>query len=456
MEPAPSSAATAAATASDAPPVPQLLQRLIERAPESDACRLSDYRVHYRTLCGGHLWLLRTVPLRNGPATAAADDEDELRDYARALFRHVTDRLAQSSVLERVWLMYTLYTLHECQLTARRYAIPMPEELWPVLESCAHEFASLPFPDATCVLRRMLEQQHFEFTLEHARADEGPLLGIARPSAAATMAERAAKHKRLAAAAERVGDLHELSDLRESLQLDQLTTLATAYAEVMQACALEPTNAAAASAAAGNLELHGVTPAAAAAAASSSYTPPSSAAPSLSLLSHAAASPSLKVLSRVEQHVAAHDTWRIRLQHEAHLRGMLPSSAQHHLPLEPPAPPPTSINTAQRGDGNGGGRRRRTDEASSATAPSASPPLQRLLLELEHQQAEHIATRGANEERKDTPSSVARTRQVRSGKQQQQQPHSRAPGAAAASPVALDAEAILRAATAASNHEAAQ
>jgi len=39
----------------------------------------------------------------------------------------VSDRLEFSSLSERVWLIYTLYVLHECQLTRPKYAIPLPE-----------------------------------------------------------------------------------------------------------------------------------------------------------------------------------------------------------------------------------------------------------------------------------------------------------------------------------------
>jgi hypothetical protein len=38
-----------------------------------------------------------------------------------------SDRLEFSSLSERVWLIYTLYVLHECQLTRPKYAIPLPE-----------------------------------------------------------------------------------------------------------------------------------------------------------------------------------------------------------------------------------------------------------------------------------------------------------------------------------------
>jgi hypothetical protein len=41
--------------------------------------------------------------------------------------RPLSDRLEFSSLSERVWLIYTLYVLHECQLTRPKYAIPLPE-----------------------------------------------------------------------------------------------------------------------------------------------------------------------------------------------------------------------------------------------------------------------------------------------------------------------------------------
>jgi hypothetical protein len=256
----------------------------------------------------------------------------------------------------------------------------------------------------------------------------------------------------LAAATERLGDLHALSDVRTSLQLDQLRELGTAYAQAMHECQL------AAVSGGGDAEYHAAAAAAAAAtsgmmqstaanvapsATSSSAGSPAASAPAASPaaaaavpLSAASAAP-LRLLHRVEQHVASHDALRTRLQQESLLRTMLPSSTLHPLALQPPPAPTTAAASAAD-----------AMDAPMLQSIEALQQLQQSALQEEHKSAtDPVALESSAA---DPASRGTRGRPKRAAVDA----HQDAPAASAPPPLLIDATAILQAAAAASNHAA--
>lgn len=60
------------------------------------------------------------------------DDEDQ-SEFMQDLYRGLTNRLDvaadddEDECKDRIWTIYTLYTLHECQITRRKHKIVLPQ-----------------------------------------------------------------------------------------------------------------------------------------------------------------------------------------------------------------------------------------------------------------------------------------------------------------------------------------
>jgi len=208
--------------------------------------------------------------------------EDESKErFMQHLFKHVIDCLVSApSVEQRIWHVYTLYTLHQCQVTERKYKIILPQTLWPFLLSCSHEFMILPISDASHVLDRMVSLNVFEWHADDPLSDEleekmimvgGGMAARHRPKAAISYASATNRlgygapplptpsphndERELSTAAKTAATqgravkqrryLHDLSpndippatlfDLTSQLQLSQLRQQNRMYAQAMQA-----------------------------------------------------------------------------------------------------------------------------------------------------------------------------------------------------------------------------